>query len=236
MKKLFWTICAIFLLNSCNSGLNKNDIPYQSGISKGKVTEVLQTTQYTYLLVDEGDDKKWLALPKMQAKPGDIYYYKNGYKMVNFKSNELGRTFELVYFLESVGLSASEVNNGTILSGDEPVKAEIRQYEIDIPKAEGGMSISELYEKKETYKGQKVKIRGMVVHYNPNIMNKNWIHLQDGSTFRNKYDLTITSEMDTKVGQTITVEGELELNKDFGAGYFYEVIVVDAIIIEPKKE
>lgn len=236
MKQLYWTICAVFLLNGCNSGLNKNDIPYQSEISKGKVIEVLQTTQYTYLLVNEGDDEKWLALPKMQAEPGDIYFYKNGYEMVNFKSNELGRSFESVYFLESVGLSASEVNNGSILSGDDPVKAEIRQYEIEIPKAEGGMSIGELYEKKESYKGQKVKIRGMVVHYNPSIMNKNWIHLQDGSSFGNQYDLTITSHMKTKVGLTITVEGELALNKDFGAGYFYEVIVVDAIIIEPKEE
>jgi hypothetical protein len=216
--------------------LNKNDIPYQSGISKGKVIEVLQTSQYTYLFVEEGNTEKWLALPKMQANPGDVYYYKNGYEMVNFKSTELGRTFVSVIFLKSVGLSANDIKNGTILSGEEPVKAEIRRYEISVPKANGGIQIGELYEKKESYMGKKVIIRGMVVHYNPDIMNKNWIHLQDGTSFGNKYDFTITSDMETKVGDTITVEGKLELNKDFGAGYLYEAILVDAAILDPMKD
>ena len=40
---------------------------------KGVVTEILQTTNYTYLHVKENDSLKWLAVPLMQAKAGEEY-------------------------------------------------------------------------------------------------------------------------------------------------------------------
>ena len=223
---------ALLMLSACNSMSDKNKIPYQAGIHKGEVKEVVQTTQYTYLLVNENDSEKWLALPKMAAKPGDVYFYDDGYEMVNFKSQELGRTFKSVIFLETVGLSADEVLKGPVVAGDEPVKAEVRKYDIQVPLADGGITIAGLFENKTNYNGKPVKIRGKVVHYNPGIMNKNWIHLQDGSVFSGKYDLTATSAMEVKVGQIVTIEGTVALDKDFGAGYFYDVIVIDANIID----
>lgn len=232
MRNLICLFLLVIIAVSCNN--NRSDVPYQSGIHKGEVREVLQTTQYTYLLVDEDDSEKWLALPKMNARPGEVYFYDDGYEMVNFKSQELGRTFESVIFLENVSTSAREVIKGPVVTGDEPVKAEVRKYDIQIPKADGGITIAELFENKDTYKGKTVKIRGKVVHYNPGIMNKNWIHLQDGSSYSGKYDLTVTSAMESKVGQVVTIEGEVALDKDFGAGYFYEVIAIDAKITDQK--
>ncbi|MBE0661168.1 MAG: hypothetical protein IH597_01770 [Bacteroidales bacterium] len=234
MKNIFLLLFAGLLVNACNSGGNKNDIPYNSGIHKGKVKEVIQTTQYTYLLVDEDNSDKWLALPKMTAQAGEVFYYKEGYEMVNFKSKELGRTFKSVYFIESVGTSAAEVLKGHALSGDEPVKAQVRKYEIQVAAAEDGINIANVFENKELYSGKTIKIKGQVVHYNPGIMNMNWIHLQDGSSFADKYDLTVTSTMETKVGQVITIEGILTLNKDFGSGYFYDAIVTNAIIVSTE--
>lgn len=234
MKNIFLLLLVVLLVNACNSGGNKNDIPYNSGLHKGTVKEVIQTTQYTYLLVDEDDSDKWLALPKMMAQAGEVFYYKEGYEMVNFKSTELGRTFKSVYFLESVGSSVEDVIKGQVLSGDEPVKAQVRKYDIQIPVAEGGINIANVFEHKEIYSGKTVKIKGQVVHYNPGIMNMNWIHLQDGSSFAGKYDLTITSNMEAKVGQIITIEGILTLNKDFGSGYFYDVIVMNAMIVSKE--
>ena len=61
-------------------------------------------------------------------------------------------------------------------------------------------------------------------------MKKNWIHLQDGTENAGKFDLTVTSDGKAVVGDIITVEGKLAINKDFGYGYSYEVLVEDAVI------
>lgn len=226
MKKLIYLSLLIIFAYSCQN--RNNEIPYQSGINKGTVKEVLQTTKYTYLLVDEGKAEKWLALSKMEAQKGDVYFYNDGYEMNAFVSKELGRTFESVYFLDRIGKTAKEVLEGRVLSGNEPVKAEVRKYEMNIPQAEGGIRISTLFENKQEYKGKRVIVKGQVTHYNPSIMNRNWIHLQDGTEFSGKYDLTATSEsLTVSVGQIITLEGTLELDQNFGAGYFYEVLLTD---------
>jgi len=75
-------------------------------------------------------------------------------------------------------------------------------------------------------------VRGQVAKYNPEIMERNWVHLQDGTEFDGKYDLTVTSVEPFEVGQVITVEGILALNKDFGYGYEYELLLEKATQIK----
>ena len=83
----------------------------------------------------------------------------------------------------------------------------------------------------DKYNGKKVVIKGEVVKTNFEIMNRNWFHIQDGTADGNKFDLTVTSlEKDVKVGDVITFEGKIALNKDFGYGYYYEVLMEEAII------
>jgi hypothetical protein len=53
-------------------------------------------------------------------------------------------------------------------------------------------------------------------------MNRNWIHLKDGSM--DDYDLVVTSNEDVPVGSKVTIQADVVLNKDFGAGYKYELI------------
>jgi hypothetical protein len=60
------------------------------------------------------------------------------------------------------------------------------------------------------------------------IMGKNWIHVQDGTEAAGNYDLTVTTQGTAKVGDVVVVEGGISLNKDFGAGYKYDVIMEDA--------
>jgi len=54
------------------------------------------------------------------------------------------------------------------------------------------------------------------------------VHIQDGSKDGENFDLTITTQDSVKVGQIVVFEGKVILEKDFGAGYFYEVILEDA--------
>ena len=68
----------------------------------------------------------------------------------------------------------------------------------------------------------------MVTKFNAEIMERNWIHLQDGTEHKGNFDLTVTSDNRVNVGDTICIEGKIALDKDFGYGYFYEIIMEEA--------
>jgi hypothetical protein len=98
-----------------------------------------------------------------------------------------------------------------------------------IAKADGGKTIAEVFAEKDQLAGQPVVFRGKVVKTNPNIMGKNWLHVRDGSGAEGTNDLTVTTAGTApNIGDTVVVKGTVVLNKDFGMGYQYDVIVEDA--------
>ena len=103
---------------------------------------------------------------------------------------------------------------------------------ITVEKADGanGHRIAEIYASRATLKDAAVVIRAKVVKFSPNIMGKNWMHLRDGSGSRAAQDddLTVTTADSAAVGDVVLVRGVVRLNKDFGAGYAYPVIIEDA--------
>ena len=101
-----------------------------------------------------------------------------------------------------------------------------------IAKAEGGNTVAEIYAEKTTLKGKAVKVRGKVVKFNSGIMNKNWFHIRDGSGQAGTNDLTVTTTTTVKVGDVVLVGGLLSVDKDFGHGYTYAVIVENAQVVK----
>ena len=98
-----------------------------------------------------------------------------------------------------------------------------------IAKAEGGQTVAEVFAASEQLDGETVVIRGKVVKVNADIMGKNWLHIRDGSGEDGANDLTITTtDAVPAVGDTVLVTGAVGLNRDFGMGYSYPVIVEDA--------
>ena len=77
-----------------------------------------------------------------------------------------------------------------------------------------------------------VSVRGTVVKVNIGILDRNWIHIQDGSgaAASKDNDLTITTDAPAEVGDVITASGVLGTNRDFGAGYAYDAILEKANI------
>jgi hypothetical protein len=61
-------------------------------------------------------------------------------------------------------------------------------------------------------------------------MGRNWVHIQDESGA--EFDLTVTTNEQVQLGQMVNMEGILAVNKDFGAGYYYKVIVENAISLK----
>jgi hypothetical protein len=232
LKTVFALVLFLFGLNAM-----AQDPHADSGLKKVIVQEVIQVTSYTYLNVLEGEEKTWIAVPTMEAKIGEVYYYKGGVEMPDFQSTELNRTFNSVLFLGAItNANAVDPVNGIVdpnapkekaNPGKQPTRDRL---ELNIEAVEGGIRIATLFEHAEQYAGKSIKVVGEVTKFNPNIMGKNWIHFQDGTAFDGAYDLMITSQENLSVGDVVVFEGIIALDKDFGAGYFFKVIMEDAVL------
>lgn len=86
-------------------------------------------------------------------------------------------------------------------------------------------TIEKLLAGKDSYSGKIIKVKGQVTKFNPEIMGKNWVHIQDGTVFQDGFDLTVTTDAKVSVGETVTFQGKIVLNKDFGYGYSYNVLM-----------
>ncbi|MFH1121046.1 MAG: DNA-binding protein [Bacteroidota bacterium] len=241
MKKFFTLIKTIsfialvlFSLSACNRG--KKSSPAENlppGTHAVSVIEVIQTSNYTYLQVFENDSKFWIAITRSEAKAGDVLYFTNAMEMKDFKSKELNRVFPSILFVNDPGTTPPSEKKMAQSPGKITAQ---RLTEISVEPVKGGITISDLYNKKAGYAEKTVKIRGVVVKYNKNIMGKNWAHIQDGTESGGKYDLTVTTMDALEEGNVVTFEGIIQLDKDFGAGYAYDVIMEDAKAIEIKAD
>ena len=106
--------------------------------------------------------------------------------------------------------------------------------EVKVDKATGdnAQTIGECFDKAIELDNKKVTVRGKVMKVSRMIMGKNWLHLQDGTgnPMKNSHDLVVTTMAVPETDSIVVIEGTLHANKDFGAGYKYEVIVEDAEI------
>ncbi len=95
-------------------------------------------------------------------------------------------------------------------------------------------TVAALNQNKAALAGKTVSAQGKVVKVNNGIMGRNFLHLQDGTGDAANNDLTITSKQTAKVGDQVTISGVVALNKDFGSGYAYPLLIEEATIT-PKK-
>jgi hypothetical protein len=252
MKAKLYMIAGLVLLMI---GCNNNNV---SEFTTVKVKEVQQVGGYTYLLV-KGNGKGpeyWVAVSSMLASPGETYHYQGGLLMENFHSNELDRTFESVLFVDAIypgeapkgnlasaqtsdaGSAMSSSGGGNIPmhgtpQGDTPGSRVVEEKSnVKVETAEGAISIADLYADPSAFEGKKIRVTGQVTKFNPSIMDRNWIHLQDGTEYQGKFDLTATSGEFFETGNTITLEGILALNRDFGYGYSYELLLENASAVQ----
>ena len=221
-------LISIFACNSNSS--NADSVEAVDGQHKANVKEVLQANAYTYLLVEESSDKFWIACTKQDFSIGQTVYFMEGLPMENFESKDLNKTFDLVYFINQISLEPIPVTQADMTAPHGMVKEAVKKA-VQVEKAEGGITLGDLFANPEKYKGQTVTIRGEVVKYNEAIMGKNWIHIQDGTGNENAFDLTLTTSAVVKVGDIVTFKGTINLNKDFGAGYVYEVIMEESELV-----
>jgi hypothetical protein len=221
----FFIVFTIVVFSSCESNENKLE-KLQTENPNAHVVEVLEhmdASNYTYMKVKEKENEYWIAVSQMEVNEGDILFFTKSMEMQNFRSESLDKTFDKILFVEDVSktphTSDGKVSHPNVESSKENVKVE---------PLKDGYSISRIFEEKENLAGKKIKVKGKVVKYNEGILDRNWIHIQDGTGEQGKHDLVITTVSSVQIGETITAEGTLAVDKDFGSGYRYPVILEEA--------
>ena len=185
----------------------KDVVKTHSGIAG----EIIVSGGYSYINIDEKDEKFWIAVAGGEFKKGDKVTFIEEMWMPNFKSKTLDKTFDKILFASVVNSAPASVSSPKMES---------------IAKVKDGYTVAELFSKKDTLKDKTVKIRGKVVKVSENIMGKSWIHIQDGTGDVKTKDIIFTSKTDiAKIGDIVVATGKLVTDQDLGYGYFYPILV-----------
>jgi len=222
---------------SCEKSEDKTvDAQLPPGTHKITVEDVLQANNYTYINAKENDRTYWIAVTKRELEKGSTYFYSTALEMKNFQSKDLDRTFDTIYFVENLSDQPMAAPHGMDMmpKSVDKRKSSLKDEGISVEPVSGGITIGELAKNVVNYSGKTVKIRGQVTKFNPAIMGKNWAHIQDGTSSGDYYDLTVTTNAMVKVGEIVTFEGTIAINKDFGSGYSYDYIMENAKILSPN--
>lgn len=239
MKKIIFlsiaSIAMLMLFVQCKPNNEKQEAAKETAnpnLHKVTVKEIQNANAYTYLLVTENEKDFWIAIPKTEVKVGKTYIYEGGVEMKQYESKDLKRTFDSVFFVE--GLVDPDAPAVTEEVTKPTVDTTITKTDLSkgITLAKGAISIHDLYQNKDKLAGKTIILTGKVVKFLPQIMKKNWIHLQDGSIYKGIDDVTITSLSDVKVDEIVTLKGTVVLNKDLGSGYKYSILIEDAVIVK----
>ena len=231
-------VILVLVFSSCvrnkNGQVIQNVVP-TSNTKVFEVTEVIQASSYSYLKVKENFAERWVAVSKREINVGDVYYYDNALLMNNFNSKDLDRTFETIYFVNKISKAPLTQNP---VGGAMPAhsgKVETKENStVTLEKVEGEITVAQVFAKRSEFSSKEFEIRGIVVKVNKQVMGKNWIHIQDGTNSEGSFDLTLTTQDLAEIGDEVTLKGKLTLEKNFGSGYFYEIIMEDAVLVNKK--
>ncbi len=199
---------------------------------KGEVVEVKDVESYTYLRLKTKDGETWAAVAKAAIKPGAKVTVENVTVMNNFESKSLKKTFPTILFGNLAGAGLAANTGGDLNSPHAGIAKSADIGDVRVGKATGAnaRTVAEISTKAKELKDKPVLVKGKVVKYNPGIMGKNWIHLRDGTGAEGSNDLLVTTSQETRLGDIITIKGTVRVDKDFGAGYAYKVLVEDATL------
>lgn len=207
----------------------------------GKVLETMDAGGYTYMRLETEYGETWAAVNQSSVKVGDRVVVAGAQSMDGFTSSSLKRSFDRIVFGSlATGAAAAAAGGSNPHAGMPDVAAahggvssgQAPKPVGKVEKASGadGRTVAEVWAQRTALAGKSVTVRGQVVKVSSGILGKNWVHLKDGSGDATKKtdDLTFTTTGTFTVGDVVVMKGTVAVDKDFGAGYVYPVIVEGA--------
>lgn len=237
MTRVKISLCTVFALI-----LMTATYALAGGIHTGTVLESTSGGGYSYMKIDENGEKFWIAGPQTRLGKGDKVRFDEQMWMHDFHSKALDRKFDSIMFVGAIQAASSK--------GGSPSARPARSKTVRPAPTRTGKTaktaktikslkpadlypVRELYAQKEELNGKLVRVKGKVIKVSSGILGRTWVHIQDGTIYMGNSKVIFTSRDDTaEVGSEITAQGRLEMDKDFGAGYFYSVIVEDSSFIK----
>ena len=208
------------------------------GTLTGTLREQIPVGPYVYVRLETADGERWAAVNNEPLTVGQRVTVYNVMLMEHFQSPTLNRSFARIYFgaLEPPGAAQQQPAGGApqAMPAPEqvgtPAAIDAKVGRIAMATGANAHTIGDLHAQQKGLAGATITVRGVVVKYNESVMGKNWIHIQDGSgsAAKGTHDLTVTSLDRAAVGDTVTVTGTLRLDRDFGAGYVYPLVLEDS--------
>jgi len=237
MRKLF-VVVVMLMFMGLNAGLAAAADASPPGANttvKGKVLETKDVEPYTYLRLKTKDGEVWAAVGKSPVKVGSEVTIENASIMTNFESKTLKKTFDRIYFGSIAGAGTkAPLAGGDMAAVHAGVAKPADVGEVKVAKATGpdARTVAEVVAKRTDLKDKTVVVRGKVVKFTPGVMDKNWIHLRDGtgSAADGTNDVVVTTKDETQIGAVVLVKGVVHTDKDLGSGYSYKVLIEEATL------
>ncbi len=222
IKKI--TVGCLGLLLCINQALALNE-PHTA-----KVLESKTAGAYTYLKVDENNEKYWLAIQRSNVEVGENITFNEQIWMKNFKSKALNKTFDKIMFAQESGRKDLDIHNihGNMIKEKSEVKPDVKFNDGIVISKDTPIKtdISSLYEDKDKLKNKNVEVQGDVLQVSNKVMGNTWVKIYDGKStviFRSPNE-----DEKIKPGDSVIVIGTLNTDIDFGHGYKYEVLGINS--------
>ncbi len=225
----------------------------QAAAIKGKVVERIDAAPYSYLRLTTAQGETWAAVPQTNVGNGAEVTVEGPMPMDGWESKTLNRKFDKLVFGTLAGQApqggtpaAAPAGQPAMPPGMPPAgaapgiaaqhaaaatgPADVGNVKVEKAAGPDARTILEVHSQRVQLKEKKVAVRGKVVKFTAGIMGRNWVHLRDGTGAQDKgnNDLTVTTSDTAAVGDVVVAKGVVRIDKDFGAGYAYPVIVEEA--------
>ncbi|MFH7325813.1 hypothetical protein [Desulfurivibrio sp. C05AmB] len=194
-------------------------------IKAGKVLMGKHAGKYTFILLEENGEQRWLAANFIDIAPGDLVEYTGGIEMRDFHSPAMDHTFEEILLVTNI-----RITEMVALPGDEEAAPSPATARPELPTDQDTrrLSLADLFLNREDLEGATVVLQAKVIGYSGNIQGQNWVTLADGTGTAPDNSVLAVSSDTASLGETLTVRGTVRLDVSVGAMHTYKVLLDEA--------
>ncbi|MBA1341087.1 MAG: hypothetical protein C5S40_03010 [ANME-2 cluster archaeon] len=184
----------------------------------GIVNQTIDVEGYTYMEITDSTGSLWVAGYSTQLDNG-TEITATGSLQTEFSSTQLGRTFNIILFADSISNGNASVSNsphgsGTIIAGNIT-------GDINVTPVDGGTRIEDINSMSAALDGQVVKVSAVVVK-NMELIDEYFLTLDDGT---GQLKAKCPKTFSVSQGDSVVVTGSVMTDVDLGSGYYYEVLL-----------